>query len=319
MYGQHEPSNEFVEKLEWEIAGEVRRRNRHSQVPAWIPQSSRKVALALSGIVLVSMALGAAGVGAAYQVQTNRSRDVLLSTFQQRAEVARQRLKLATDSQKETERRISLLGMSQADILDARAKVAETDAQVKSLESQIEEIRITGREPSNEISAPLVSGRDFVTERLQIDIAVPAAALEAERQRLRDAEKSVSLGLASPQDADEARARLVEIEAGIAFRKTSMEVRQQFLAHKVDAATAELRILEAQAEERERAVSMKIELARTQAQNIAAQVRIGAKSTMDQAEANMRLEELEMEVAKAEMDLARARKQLDQRHKGRQF
>ena len=53
------------------------------------------------------------------------------------------------------------------------------------------------------------------------------------------------------------------------------------------------------------------------AQSTDAKVRIGAASSMDQAEAAMRLEELEMERAKANLDLARVRQQLDQRRKGR--
>jgi DNA-binding XRE family transcriptional regulator len=101
-----------------------------------------------------------------------------------------------------------------------------------------------------------------------------------------------------------------------AFRK-KLEIRQQFLARKIDAATAELRILEAEAEQHDKALAPKIELARKESQSTAAKVRIGAASTMDQAEAAMRLEELEMERAKADLDLARVRQQLDQHRKGR--
>ena len=317
MYDQHEPSKEFMDRLEWEIGGEVRRRNRHARVPPWVPQSGRTAVLALAGIVLVSMAFGAAGVAAAYQVQTGQRRDDLISGLEQRAEVARQRLKLSTDAQANTERRLSLGHGNQADVLEARAKAAETEAQVKSLESQIEEVRITGREPSNEISAPVIKGRDFVSERLQIEMAVPQGVRELEGLRLRDLERSVSLGAVSLLELEEAKARVAEVDAGVeAFRK-KLEIRQQFLARKIDAATAELRILEAEAELNERALTPKIELARKESQSTAAKVRIGAASTMDQAEAAMRLEELEMERAKANLDLARVRQQLDQRRKGR--
>ena len=317
MYDQHEPSKEFMDRLEGEIGGEVRRRNRHARVPRWMPQSGRTAALALIGVVLVSMAFGAAGVAAAYQVQTSQRRDDLISGLEQRAEVARQRLKLATDAQANTERRLSLAGGSQEVVLEARAKAAGAEAQVKSLESQIEEVRITGREPSSEISAPMVKGRDFVSERLQIEMAVPQAVLEFERLRLQDLERSVSLGTSASIEAEEARPRVSEADAGVeAFRK-KLEIRRQFLAHKVDAATAELRVLEAEAEQRERALAPKIELARKESQNTDAKVRTGAASSMEQAEAAMQLEELEMERAKAHLDLARVRQQLDQRRKGR--
>ena len=317
MYDRHEPSKEFIEKLEWKIGGEVRRRNRYARVPSWMPQSGRTAVLALTGIVLISMAFGAAGVAAAYQVQTNQRRGDLISGLEQRAEVARQRLKLSTDAETNTERRLSLGHGNQKDVLEARAKAAEADAQVKSLESRIEEVRITGRESSNDISAPAVKGRDFVSERLQIEMAAPQAVLEFEQLRLRDLERSVSLGAVSLLELEEARSRVAEVDAGVeAFRK-KLEIRQQFLARKIDAATAELRVLEAEAEMNERALAPKIELARKESESAAAKVRIGGASTMDQAEAAMRLEELEMERAKANLDLARVRQQLDQRRKGR--
>jgi len=317
MYDKHEPSKEFIDRLEWEIGGEVRRRNRHARVPPWVPQSGRTAVLALIGIVLVSMAFGAAGIAAAYQVQTSQRRGDLISGLEQRAEVARQRLKLSIDAQTNTERRLSLGHGNQEDVLEARAKAAEAEAQAQSLESQIEEVRVTGREPSNEISAPIVKGRDFVSERLQMEMAVPQAVLELERLRLRELERSVSLGAVSPLELEAAKSRIAEADGGVqAFRK-KLEIRQQFLARKIDAATAELRILEAEAELNERALAPKIELARKESESTAAKVRIGAASTMDQAEAAMRLEELEMERAKANLDLARVRQQLDQRRKGR--
>ena len=317
MHDKHEPSKEFIDKLEWKIGAEVRRRNRHARVPPWMPQSGRTAVLALTGIVLISMAFGAAGVAAAYQVQTNQRRGDLISGLGQRAEVARQVLKFATDTQTNMERRLSLGQGNQNDVLEAREKVAAAEAQVKSLESQIEEVRITGREASNEISAPIVKGRDFVSERLQIQMAVPQAVLEFERLRLRNLERSFSVGAGSPLEAGEARSRVSEVDAGVeAFRK-KLEIRQQFLARKIDAATAELRVLEAEADQREKALAPKIELARKESQNADAKVRIGAASSMDQAEAAMRLEELEMERAKANLNLARVRQQLDQRRKGR--
>lgn len=317
MYDQHEPSREFIDRLEWEIGGEVRRRNRQARGPSWVPRSGRTAALALIGIVLVSMAFGAAGVAAAYQAQTSQRRDDLISGLEQRTELARKRLKLSIETQTSTERGLSVGHGSQEDVLEARAKVAEAEAQVKSLESQIEEVRITGREPSSEISGPIVKGRDFVSERLRIQMAVPQAVLEFERLRLRDLERALSIGTGSPLEVEEARPRVSEADAGVeAFRK-KLEIRQQFLARKVDAATAELRVLEAEAEQHERALAPKIELARKESDSTDARLRIGAASGMDQAEAAMRLEELEMERAKVNLDLARVRQQLDQRRKGR--
>ena len=309
MYDQHEPSKEFVENLEWEIAGEVRRRNRSARIPRWMPKSGRKAAFALAGVVLVSMSLGGAGVAAAYQLQSNQHRDDVLAGLEQRELMAQKELLLARQVLDATQKKIPLGAANQMNVLENSLNVAQAEARVKSIESQIEEVRITGREPSNDISAPLVSGRDFVRERLQIDTAAPKAALDLER--------SVSIGAASLTDADEARIRVAEIEAALELFRRKLDIRKFFLTRKFNAAEAELRVLEAEAEQREKALSPKIDFARKLSQDTAAQARVGAASIMDQAEAAMRLEELEMERAKANLDLARVRHQLDLRRKGR--
>ncbi|MBV8847518.1 MAG: hypothetical protein JO307_32305 [Bryobacterales bacterium] len=317
MYDQHEPSKEFVENLEWEIAGEVRRRNRSARIPRWMPKSGRKAAFALAGVVLVSMSLGGAGVAAAYQLQSNQHRDDVLAGLEQRELMAQKELLLARQVLDATQKKIPLGAANQMNVLENSLNVAQAEARVKSIESQIEEVRITGREPSNDISAPLVSGRDFVRERLQIDTAAPKAALDLEQMRVRDLERSVSIGAASLTDADEARIRVAEIEAALELFRRKLDIRKFFLTRKFNAAEAELRVLEAEAEQREKALSPKIDFARKLSQDTAAQARVGAASTMDQAEAAMRLEELEMERAKANLDLARVRHQLDLRRKGR--
>src|SRR5262249_44250003 len=99
--------------------------------------------------------------------------------------------------------------------------------------------------------------------------------------------------------------------------RKKLEIRQQFLMRKINASTAELRVLETEAEQRQKALAPQVALARKQSENTAAQVPLGTKSYMEQAEAAMHVEELEMEVAKANLDRARVRKQLEQPKKGK--
>ncbi len=323
MQDKHEPTSEFVEKLEWEIGREVRRRNRSAQAPRpafpfqWMPQSRGKAAFAVMGLMLVSMGLGAAAVAAAYQVQGKQSRDVLISGLERRADLAREAVKLATQKQLEIESQVHFGLANQENLLDGRAKVADADALLKSLESQIEEVRITGREPASEITSPLVSGRDFVSERFRIEMSAPQAALEFEKLRLRDTERQASMGLANSFDVDTSRTQSAEIEAAVEGFQKKIEVRQEFLARKINAATTELRVLEVEAEQRRKTLAPKVDLARKESQNTAMKARMGLASNVDQAEAALRLQQLETELAQADLDLARVRRQLDQHRPSR--
>src|SRR5262249_32956144 len=162
----------------------------------------------------------------------------IVAGLEQRASVARKEFLLAGQVLDATQKKLSLGAANQVNVLEDRAKVAKAEALVKSIESQIEETRITGREPSNEISAPLAKGRDFITERLRIDVSVPQAALESEQVRLRDLERSVSLGIRSTLELDTARARVVELQTALATFDKKLGIRVRFLAHDLDAATA---------------------------------------------------------------------------------
>jgi hypothetical protein len=275
-----------------------------------------KVALAAMGLMLVSMGIGASVVAAAYQAQGNELRDLLISNFERRAEFARQRLLVAIKQQDITEGQALLGTASQVGLLETRVKVAEAQAQLKSIELQLEEIRITRREPLSEVSSPLVSGRDFVSERLRTEISVPLTALELERLRFRETEKRLSLGTADVLDLEAARARTGEIEAAIAAFRGKLKLRDWFLGGKINAIDTELTVAKIEAEQRQKAFAPKVELARKQLDRAKSRLQLGTAQRVDVAEATLRLQELETEMAKSELDLALVRRQLEQRRTG---
>jgi hypothetical protein len=215
MRKAHEPTEEFVERLQWQVSREIRRRNRALDAPRGLQTSRVRLTLAAVALMLASMGIGAAGTAAAYQAQIKERRDQLTATFDQRAALARQRLLLVTSELEATERRVAVGVANNAEVLEGRIKVAEARAQVKSIELQIEEIRITGLEPRSEISAPRVSGRDFVTERLRIEMSVPETVAALERARVKEAETRVSVGVADPTEVEAARVRVLEVEVAL--------------------------------------------------------------------------------------------------------
>ena len=317
MLNQHEPDKEFVKRLEWRIDRELRLRNRSFQATGWFLRSRVKAVLGLVGLMALSMGIGAAAVAGAYQAQNKERRAPLISEFQQRVELARQHLASITEQLQRKERDFSLGVAPNIEVLEARVNVAKAQAQLRLAELHLEEVRITGYDPLSNLSSPLVSGRDFIGEGLRIEMSVPQAALELEQIRLRDTKKRVEVGVVSPIVLVVSRSRIVEVEAAIESFRKKMEIRQSFLDRRIDGPEVELRVLEVEAEQRQKTLIPKVELSREELEVARKRVQAGVAESVLVAEADLRLQKLEADLAKVELDLERTRRQLEQLRIGR--
>jgi hypothetical protein len=310
MPGAHEPREEFLNQLELQLRAGLRRRDLAADTRAWIPRSRIGVAFATVLLVVVSMAVGGGVVAAAYQARMNEQRAVLLSTFEQRLLLAKQRLALATRQLENVQRGVEVGVEREESALDARFKVAEAEAEVKSIELDIAEIKATGREPMKTLSAPLVSGRDFVTEGLRVEMSVPARALEIERVRAQATQSRLEVGLANKIDVAGAATRVIEVESAVQVFERKLDIRRRFLKGDLTAAAADLRGLEAGTDLRRAVIARRIDFARGQVEELRSRIEIGTANPLTLAEAELRLRELQLEMSKADYELLLIRKQL---------
>ena len=310
MSGAHNPREEFVNQLEHHLRADLRRRNLAVSAHTWMPRSRNAVALAIAAVAIASMALGGGVVAVAYEARLSEQRDLLLGNFEQRAIVAKQRLTLATQQLLDMEGRVSVGIEPQESVLDVRFKVTEAEAELKSIELNLGEIRATGREPLNALSAPLISGRDFVSERLRVEMAVPAAALELGKMRAEAARSRFEVGLAHAIDVAAAETRTIELESAVEVFRRKVGIRQAFLKGGVPEAVADLRGLEAETDLRRTALARRIDFARRQVRDLQSRIEIGTANPLNLAEAELRLQELQLDMSRAEYDLLLIRKQL---------
>jgi outer membrane protein TolC len=318
MQTTHQPRDQFVERLAGEIRAEVRRRNRAAQGPEWmrwLMQSPIKMAVAIAILVVVSMAAGGFAVVAAYQAQTNEQRQILKASYANRVALAQQRLAIAAESLKEAQQRISVGTGDQDAVLEARFKVIEAEAQLKLLNLHLAEIDTTGSEPLSGVTSPLVSGRDFVVERWQVEMSVPAAALEVEKTRLQNAQRRVAAGVASPMDVQASRARILEMEAALGAIQKKVGIRQRFLKREMEAAVADLRVLEIEAEQRRQTLDPRIDLARQTVKDLETKVQAGTADRVELMRSQLQLLEIELEIARVNVDLANIQRQIAQKLK----
>jgi hypothetical protein len=307
---RHEPSPTCVARLESHISAEVRRRNQATNAPRWATWSFAQVVTAAILLALVSMGAGGAAVAATYEAQNSQTRDQLTAAYTQRAELAKQRLALATSEQKAAETRFGV-GLSDVKtVLEKGGAVVTAQAELDIVLLQIEEIRQSGREPRTELWAPRVSGRDFVTERLRIEMSVPERTLEVSRKVAQDVAIRVEIGTLAPIDHEQARTLVLGVESTITAFQRKVAIRQQFLSGRIHAPETELRVLEVEAEQRIAALAPQIALAAKEEARLAQRAEVGTSQPVDVAEAKLRRMQLEMELSKAELDLAQVRRRL---------
>lgn len=310
MSAAHNPREDFVNQLELQLRSCLRRRDLTAGSSGWLMRSKTSAALAIAAVALVSMAVGGGVVATAYEAQFNEQRDLLLRTFDARAVIAKQRLALATEQLHDLQQRFSIGTESHESVADAQVKVTEAEAELKSIELDMAEIRATGREPVHMVSAAPVAGRDFVTERWRVEMAVPSAALAREKARAQAVQSRFDVGLANSMDVESARTRVIELEMATEAFERKLVMRQAFLKGAVPAAVAELRVLEAETELRRKALVRRADLARRQLQDVKERTDVGTADPLHLAEAQLRLQELQLEMSKADYELLLIRKQL---------
>lgn len=310
MRNQYDLQDDAIERMEGRLRREIQRRNVARARLWWLPQTPFRVAFALAAVVVVSMGVGGGIVAAAYQAQQNEQREQLASVYEQRVQLAVQRLDLARTALEAVERRVEIGVARREDTWEERVRVAEAEAALARSRADVEEVRLSGREPRDEVSAPLVSGRDFVTRRLDAALLAPPVRLDVENRRISYLRMLVDVGRARPVEIEVARAAMGEAEAAITALRRKQEIRLSFVRGTLDVKRAELQALEVDAEMRRSLVLPKIEAARQQSASLRARVDVGLSLPVELAEATLRLRELEAEQAKAELDLAVIRRQL---------
>jgi outer membrane protein TolC len=309
---QHEPTPEFAGRLESQIVDEMRRRNQLARSPRWAAWSPAQALAAVAAMVIVSAGMGGAAVAVAYEAQNNQVRGQLVSTWEQRADLARQRLEMATRDYESAQRRFEV-GLGTTDlVLDKGVAVAEAQAEVDLIALDLEEIRASGREPRSELSAPRVAGRDFVGERLRIQRSVPEKALEVARKLEKDVRVRVEIGTIEPVALELSRSRVLDVETALETVQRKTRIREQFLAGLISGVEADLRGLEAEAEQRVRTLGPKVELARQDVARLEQRFELGLAASVEVAEARVHRLELETELSKAELDLALIRKRIQE-------
>ncbi len=232
-----EPDRQFVERLEWQLASELRRRaglrpaHRRIAVPRPVA-----VAVVLAGIVLA----GVAAIKAADLVQDSWRRRIEVARAETEVRLEAAGLQSQQGREAEVEKRFALGLVPEGDLLIARTSQEKAQLSLERARLNLDEVRRSGAAPRDELYAPLVGGRDFVTERLRLEGRAAELGLQVLAARAKQLEEKRQAGLIAPEQSDSA-------ERAVAARKTRLDeigqrldLRKRFLSGAISALQAEI-------------------------------------------------------------------------------
>jgi outer membrane protein TolC len=171
------------------------------------------------------------------------------------------------------------------------------------IQLDMEEIRATSSVPRNDLDAPLVGGRDFVRDRLMLDLKAAEEALSVadqdvarERQRFDVGIVSKTALLQAEADAAHARARMQQL-AG------ALDLRQRALRGEIkpDAVAAERQRLELTSRLQEQQRSL--ELARARLDEARRLFAVGQAAEVDAKRAELQVLEQQLQIQRLQQQL----------------
>lgn len=231
----HQPTSEFRDYLDAEISHAYRRER-------GLPR------LRIAAAIIVSLAIGLTTGLASAQVRDSAQRDSLLEAAQADAMLVKVRLDLARAQLAEARRSASIGATASESTASAENQVSEMELQLAREGYNIAEIKESAKAPRNELNAPLVNGRDYMKDRLNLRLMSAQRQMQLAEAAQVDAARRVRAGIVSDLAIGEAEVAVARTRRDIAVLAERLNLRNEYLAKNtsVDVMTRRLDFIELQ-------------------------------------------------------------------------
>jgi hypothetical protein len=183
----------------------------------------------LAAVIVVSVAIGATAGIASGQIRDAVRRDSLLDAAKADATLAAVRLNLARERLSDTKRRFDVGASDATSLANADAELREMEAQVMRTRYNIEEITATAQAPRDDLNSPLIGGRDFVKDRIMLDLMAAQRRLTAAEGAAAESERRERAGAASDLATLEARLEVERGRAAMTVLAQRLALRKEFV------------------------------------------------------------------------------------------
>lgn len=238
MSKTYEPENQFVERLEWQLSSEYRRTNRLKSCSGKIAISHRIVAIA--GIV-VTLMTGVSVIKAAEYIKDSWRKKIEIARIETEVELKKAHLESTKEMASRAQVRFSngLIREEEYQVMKLAAEKAGLDLEKSLL--NLDEVKVSGVTPRNELYAPVVRGRDFASERLKIERKEVELDLEPLGHRLERFKQLIEKDLVRGEQFDHIQAEIAARKVMIDKIQKRLDLRKRFVAGEITAHEVEIK------------------------------------------------------------------------------
>jgi outer membrane protein TolC len=157
--------------------------------------------------------------------------------------------------------------------------------------------------PRNDLDAPLVGKRDFVRERLALDMAAAQSGLTTAEQAVAQAQQRIEVGAAPAAARLQPEGELAQARLRMQVLRAKLELRQRYLKGeiKADALASEMRRVELTLQ-RTRS-QRELEIARQRVDEVRRLFEVGQGTELDVKRAEVELLERQLEIKGIQREL----------------
>jgi len=233
----YEPDNQFLDRLEWQLSSEYRRASRLKPASGKIAIPRKVVAITcMVGILMTGVAV----IKAADYIQDSWRKKIEIARAETEVELKKVYLESIREMASEVKMRVAngLIREDEYTLINLAAENAELDFQRSLL--NLDEVKVTGELPRNELSAPVRGGRDFVSERLEIEKKAVELELEQINIHLGRLTQLVEQNLARGDEMDRIQAETANRKMMIDKIQERLDLRTHFLNGEITAQEVEI-------------------------------------------------------------------------------
>jgi len=302
MTKTYEPDSQFVERLEWQLASEYRRTNRLKPSSGKVAVPRRMVAVTLvAGVLLAAVA----AIKAADYIRDSWRKSIEIARVGTEVQLKKAHLESIREMAARTETLASLGLVRKEEHQELKLDVEKAALDLDRSLLNLDEVKASGVAPRDELYAPVLGGRDFVSERLNMRIKDVERDLELLGSRLDQAKRLVEVGVASREELDQIQAEMAVRKAMIDETQKRIDQRKRYVAGEVTAQEVEIGERMAVAEKNLLQARTKVDSLMKQVERSEAQEAVGLVSAretsqlryaLDAAQAELKLAALEVDV-----------------------
>ena len=279
----HQPTPEFRDYLEGEITSEFRRHRSFAR-------------LRLTAVLLATLAAGTTAGLASAQVRQGAQRDSLLETALSDLQLVVMRLEMTRKLMEDVKARLTAGVVGPSALADAESDLRKMEALGLRAKLNVDEIRASALPARDELNAPLVGCRDFVTERLQLDLFLGQQRLTAAEQAQAEAERQSRIGTVSEFALLEAGLKVIQERAALGTLAERRKLRKEFVDQGTSGEQLNRRFQQVQVRNEAYVAQETVNVLRRRLDAVRKQHGVGTASELDLLRAEYELKEKEFEL-----------------------